>query len=511
MATDALLALPEAILLAAAVLIPLFGGQPGNRVRSQLTVLALSLSFLSVLWMLVDKVAATGLGFYDLFPLLENVVLLDAFEVTPFALFFKLTFLTVALFTAISSQELLAERRQSPEYYSLLLIATVGMMVVASARDLITLFVGLETAALSSYTLAGYRKRLLGPAEASTKFFIVGALSAALTLYGISLVYTLAGTVDIYRLASLVAADPTSQPALLLASAFLIAGFGFKITSVPFHMWAPDVYQGAPDTISAFLSGASKKMGFAAFFKVFFVALVAAKLQWGPLVGFLAILTMLAGNLAALQQTNLKRMLAWSSVAQAGYIMIAIPVGTELALTGALFHIFTHALMKGGAFLLVAYLVMRGVPDDIASYRGLARRQPLAAATLSILLLSMAGIPPLAGFASKFVLFRGVIAAGIENDNLGFITLVVVALIGSAISVVYYARVVWAVYVQEPEGQVQRIPLSPTASGVLMMFLLLVVLFGVLPGPMIDLSQVAAASLLESAGAFLAPPVVPGS
>lgn len=441
-------------------------------------------------------------GFYAYFPQLAGQhVLFDTYEVTPYALFFKLTFLAVALFACALSSDYLAERRETPEYYSLLLVATLGMSVVASARDLITIFVGLETAALATFALVGFRRTQPAATEAATKNFVIGALSAALTLYGISLVYLVGGTVDLYELGAALAGPSTPRPALLVGVAFLVAGLGFKVTSVPFHMWAPDVYHGAPDPVSAFLSGASKKMGFAAFFKIFFVGLLAVKLQWTLLVGGLAVLTMTVGNLAALQQTSLKRLLAWSSIAQAGYILIALPVGTEFGLAGGFFHVLTHALMKGGAFLWVAVLAARGIGDDIESYRGLKTRAPLAALTLTLLLLSMAGIPPLAGFASKFVLFGGAIDAGLARDSFWLLFLALAGIANSALSLVYYARVIRVLYVDEPAEAPARLRLPASATVALAALLVLVVGIGVWPQPVFELSRTAAASLLSGPAA----------
>jgi F420H2 dehydrogenase subunit N len=488
---DWALVAPEALLLAGALLIPFLPTAPGSRLRSRLTGLLLLGALLLVAWM------ASG-GYYGALPGLDasQTVAFGVFEVTAFALFFKTVFLAVALLVIFVSSDYLAEKTQSAEYYSLLLVGTAGMMVVASARDLVTLFVGLETAVVASFTLAGYRRREAGSSEAATKFFIVGALSAALTLYGISLVYAVAGTVDLYELGAVIKAGATTRPALLVALAFLVAGFGFEITAVPFHMWAPDVYQGSPDPVSAFISGASKKMGFAAVFKVLFVALLAVKLQWGILVGILAVLTMTVANFAALQQTSLKRLLAWSSIAQAGYIMIAIPVGTEFGLTGGFFHIFTHALMAGGAFVLVAMLGARGVGDQLEGYRGLYKREPLAAATLSLMALSLAGIPPLAGFASKFVLFGGAISEGVRADNNWLLFLAVAGILNSALSVVYYARIVRTVYVDDAPDVPARMALPWTSAAVLVLLLVLTVLIGVWPQPFFEFSRVAAQSLL---------------
>jgi len=486
---DGLLLGPELLLLVGAILIPFLPVTDGGRLRSRLTTFLLFAALVVVLCMISGD-------YYDWMGIDATRLPFGVFEVTGFALFFKVVFLSVALLVSLVSSDYLAERRQAAEYYSLLLLGTLGMMVVASARDLITLFVGLETAVVASFTLAGYRRREAGSSEAAMKFFIVGALSAALTLYGISLVYAVAGTVDLYELATVLTAGGGTRPALLVAIAFLIAGFGFEITAVPFHMWAPDVYQGSPDPVSAYISGASKKMGFAAVFKLLFVGLIAFKLQWNLLVGILAVLTMTVANLAALQQTSLKRILAWSSIAQAGYIMIAIPVGTEFGLTGGFFHIFTHALMAGGAFILVAILGARGIGDHLDAYRGLHKREPLAAVTLSLLALSLAGIPPLAGFASKLVLFGGAIDQGVRADDAWLLFLAVAGIVNSALSLVYYARIVRTVYVDESEEVPARMALPWPSVAVLVLLLLATIVVGVWPKPFYEMSRIAAQSLL---------------
>lgn len=497
LATEWPLVLPEAILLLGALVLPFIPARRGSFVRSYLTSALLLWSLALVAWMMLPS------GFFADFPALaESRTAFGVLEVTPFALFFKVVFLSVAVLVSLVSRDYLSDRKEAPEYYTLLLLATLGMMIVAGARDLITLFVGLETTVIASFTLAGFRRRDPIGSEAAAKFFIIGALSAALVLYGISLVYAVAGTVDLYELANAIASNPGARPALLAAVAFLVAGFAFEITAVPFHMWAPDVYHGSPDPVSALISGASKKMGFAAFFKVFFVALLAVKFQWEVLIGILAVLTMTAANVAALRQTSLKRLIAWSSIAQAGYIMIAIAVGTEFGLTGGFFHILTHAMMAGGAFLLVAVLAARGLGDNIDAYRGLHKRAPFAAATLAILMLSLAGIPPLAGFASKFVLFGGAVSAGVADDNGWLLFLAIAGIVNSAISLFYYARVVRVVYVDEmPAGEAPaRMALPASGLIVLAIVLAFAIVAGVWPQPFLEMSRDAAQSLLASSG-----------
>ena len=497
MANDWVLLLPELFVLLGALILPFVGFYAKHRlVRPTVALTTLLLSMGAVAWMLWGRAFETIPEFAD-----RQHTLFGLYEVTTFALFFKFVFLLVPILVVLVSNDYLRQDREPTEYYALMLIATFGMMVVASARDLITLFVGLETAAFSSYGLVAFRKTDAIVTESATKFFIIGSLSSAIILYGISLVYAVGGTVDLYELGGLLANNP-ARPALLLAVAFLIAGLGFEISTVPFHMWAPDVYQGSPDTVSAFLAAGTKKMGFAAIIKIFIVGLIAFKLDWELLIGVLAVITMTVGNLAALNQTSMKRLLAWSSIAQAGYILIALPVGTSLALGGALFHILTHAVMKGGAFVLIAVLAVRGVGDSIDEWRGIGRRYPLAGFTLAVIMLSLAGIPPLAGFVSKFILFASAVDVGLATDKTWLIGLAVAGVLNSALSLYYYARVIRALYVEDtgkaPAAAGSATPFPQGAVWVCFIVLFILLVLGVFPDGLVDISRTAASSLLPA-------------
>ncbi len=347
------------------------------------------------------------------FPADSGLLVLDQFSAL-----FMLIFLSVAFYVVLASIYFTKDDKHKPEYYSLILLATAGMMVVASATDLFVLFVGIELTSLSSYALVAFRKKDVKGAEAATKYFIIGGLSSGFALFGISLIFGVTGTTDFTLMNEWLIANPYPNdlvPVVWLAMIMIVVGFGFKIAMVPFHMWAPDVYEGAPTTITAMLAAGSKKMGFVALFKLFFIGLIAIKADWEFLIAIMAILTMTVGNLMALNQTNIKRMLAYSSIAQAGYILIAIPVATDYALAGGIFQILTHAFMKGGAFIVVATLATVAVGESINSYKGLGKRSPFLALAMTIFLFSLAGIPPLAGFASKFFLFWAPIQAATET------------------------------------------------------------------------------------------------
>ncbi len=433
-------------------------------------------------------------------------------KVDAFSLFFYVVFLIAGILVTIGSISYIEkEEKYRAEYFSLMLLAVVGMMLVASTTDLFVLYLAFELTSISTYALAAFRKKDKASAEAGLKFFLMGAASSAIALFGISIVYGVTAftpggpTTDLSQISdalnfALQGGIAHVQIPIILGSILLIAGFGFKIAIVPFHMWAPDVYQGSPTTISAFLAAGTKKGGFAAFFQLFLVALIAAKFQWGLLVGILAVITMVVGNVLAIVQTDLKRMLAYSSIAQAGYILIAICVGTlafdgdvdtaQLAVAGGLLHILIHVFMKSGAFLVVALTATAKVGENLNDYKGLYRRMPIVAFCMTILLLSLAGIPPLGGFFSKFVLFSSAVNAGGW-----FVWLAVFGVLNSALSLYYYVRVIKYMYILKGEDE-SRVKV-PTALYVAVILATLgVILSGLLAEPLISFAKAAAGGLL---------------
>ncbi len=467
--------LPELILVASALLV-LFAPR---RWIKHLAIGGLLAALISLAWL--------PLGWSLFF----GMVKLDQF-----AFIFKALFLFISLLIVLGSPDYLGdEERNEAEYYSLILFATLGMSLVAAAADLIALYIAFELSSLATYALTGFFKHDARSVEASAKFFIIGALSSALALYGISLVYGATGTMNIAALGERLR-DPGLGWAGLLGMVLILVGFGFKITAVPFHNWAPDAYEGAPTTVTALLSTGSKKMGFAALFRIFLVGFTLLKLDWLYLWAVLALVTMTVGNLAALNQRNIKRLLAYSSIAQSGYIMIALPVATKYALAGGLFHVITHSLMTAGAFLIVATLSRRGVGEELEQWNGLYRRAPILAFAMAVFLLSLAGIPPLAGFASKFVLFSSAVDAAVGPEGQGwFLWLAVLGVLNSALSVYYYARVIRQMYVAEPVSD-ERIVIPFSAFLPVGLALILVILIGLYPGPVIGFSLKAAGSLL---------------
>ncbi|HYM40621.1 MAG TPA: NADH-quinone oxidoreductase subunit N [Thermoplasmata archaeon] len=432
-------------------------------------------------------------------------------KVDAFALLFHLVFLLIAFLAILASRGFIhADEPHQGEYYGLMLLAVVGMMFTAAAMDLFVLFLAFETSSMSTFALVAFRKKDKESTEAAVKFFIIGAISSAIILFGISLVYGVAGstaigpTLDLTKLqyGLNVAVIPGMEPPLIVALVLLVAGFGFKAAVVPFHMWAPDVYQGSPTTISTFLAAGSKMVGVVALIKVFLTGLLSVQVDWVVAISVLAIATMTLGNVLAIPQRSVKRMLAYSSIAQVGYILIALPVGAvainartgnptvslatiaaattvaTAALLGALFHVFTYAAMKGGAFLVVAGTQSRGIADDMDAYRGLSRRMPFMALAMTIFLLSLAGIPPLGGFFSKFFLFSSAVSA--MTFSPWYVVLAIAGVLNSALSVYYYARVIWYMYILEPEGDVAKMTAPRSISAGVLVALAIVLLTGVL-------------------------------
>ena len=390
----------------------------------------------------------------------------------------------LAVFVSGSSREV--TKLHYGAYLSLMLIATTGMMFVAGANDLIGIFVGVEAVSISSYALVTMKRKDPRAAEAGVKYVIIGGLSTALTIYGISMIY---GSLHTFVIADLgkALAETGYTWAFVIGVITMIAGYGFKIAAAPFHMWAPDVYEGSPTPVSMFLATGSKKMGLAVFFKIFLVMFIGAHVVGGLNIeavqyvfAIIAAISMTVGNIVAIAQHNIKRMLAYSSIAQAGYILIAMAVMTPYALTGGLFHMFTHVFMKGGAFLVVGALICAGVGEKITDYNGLAKRAPVLAFAMMLFLFSLAGVPPLAGFTSKFVLFSGAIY---ENGAVSsWIWLAFVAILNSAISLYYYVKVIKAMYIEKPNrGAEGKIKVPRAFAVAILICAVFVIVLGIYP------------------------------
>jgi NADH-quinone oxidoreductase subunit N len=405
-----------------------------------------------------------------------------------FALFFKIVFLVAAAITVLMSVRYLAVEGASPgEYYFLILCATLGMMIMAGGIDLITIFIGLETMAVSFYILAGFIKPSQRSNEAAVKYFLLGAFSLGILLYGMSLMYGLSGTTNL-RVMATAFNDQTRDPRLVLAVILVVAGVGFKIAAVPFHMWAPDVYEGAPTPVTAFLSVGSKAASFAMLLRIFREGLPAMSEDWRLLFYVLSIVTMTVGNFAALTQTNLKRMLAYSSIAHAGYVLIGIVAGTARGVTATLIYLLIYSFMQLGAFSVIVLLRRRDVVgDELKDLSGLYIRNPFAAFAMLLFMLSLGGIPPTAGFMGKFWLFSAAIDAG-------YYWLAVIGVLNSAVSLYYYVRVVVFMYVKK-ETVGSEPHTGPALAIALAVAVAATLVLGVYPRFLFDVAEASARTL----------------
>ena len=419
------------------------------------------------------------------------------FEFNAFSGLMMCLFLAVAGLTIFVSPVHSETTKHQGEYYALIMAATAGMMFAVASNSLIGIFVSVELVSITSYATVALKKNDPRASEAAVKYLLIGAFSTALTLYGMSMIYGALGTITLSELGYRFSEVGVNW-VVLMGSVALIAGYGFKIAAVPFHSWAPDVYEGASTPVSGFLATASKKMGFAVLFKIFFALFIFAQaIQYQPIqyiFAIIAAITMTVGNMVAISQTNIKRMLAYSSIAQAGYIAIALAVMSQYAVTGAIFHMFTHVVMKGGAFVIVAALITAGLGENISDYKGLAKRAPLVAAAMMLCLFSLAGIPPLAGFTSKFVLFSSAIYVNGEVVT-EWLWLILIAVLNSAMSLYYYARVVKTMYIEEGEST-EKLVISKVFMVAIALCVIGIIVLGVYPQPLLRLCRTAATALL---------------
>ncbi len=406
--------------------------------------------------------------------------------------FFAVAMLIVAIFTVVGSFTYMRKHENaSPAvYYSLILLATIGMVLVAYSTDLVMLFVAWELMSIPTYILVGFMKRNPASNEAAIKYFLFGALSSAIIIYGISLSYGLTGSTNIGDVIEGYASlDASMMPLALLSVGMLIAGFGFKMGLVPFHQWLPDTYEGAPAPVTTLLAAATKKAGFAAALRIVIMGAVALNTDWTLALGVIAVMTMTVGNVAAIMQKNLSRMLAYSSIAHAGYILIGLAVAphSSLGLQGSLYQIFNHAVMKGAAFIAVAGIVVALAVTHIDKLAGLGRRMPITSLGLVISLFALAGVPPLSGFWSKLMLFGGALDA---SSALWWAPwLAIAGVLNSALSLAYYGWITRKMYF---EGETKRrVPEPKPVVAVMIFSILFLVGFGVYPEPLLQFIEFA--------------------
>ena len=437
-----------------------------------------AIAFVGILGTIVAIFATYRLyGFTETQSIFTSMFVLDGY-----ANFFKIIFyINVILTICISFKYMKIEKASFGEYYALLMFATSGMMIMASAADLITLYLGLELMALSTYILAGLMRKQRRSNEAALKYFFLGAFSSAFLLYGISLTFGMTGTTNIQEIAGLVTALSLADNSIMyLAVSFLIVAFGFKVALVPFHMWAPDVYEGAPTSITAFMSVGPKAAGFAVLGRVLFGAFGEMHVMWSTILIPLSVLTMAVGSIIALAQTNIKRMLAYSSIAHAGYILLGIISGTIDGLTSSINYLMIYMFMNMGAFAIVIMLRSDGFKgEDLEDYKGLAKNNPAAAALMLVFMFSLTGIPPTAGFIGKFYVIM-------EAVNAGHTYLAITAVMFSVISAFFYLRVVMYMYMSDPK-EVVILTKSPSMTFALALTSVMVILLGVFPSVLLNL------------------------
>src|SRR5256712_1194717 len=404
----------------------------------------------------------------------------------PFSIFFKSIFLiAAALSIAISLKYLDIERENHGEYYALILFATMGMMFMAGAADLVTLYISLETMAIATYILVGFLRSNQRSNEASMKYFLLGAFSSGILLYGMSLLYGMAGSTRFVDIAEALSRRPVTDPISVMAMVTLSAGMFFKIAAVPFHQWTPDAYEGAPTSITAFMSVAVKAASFAMMVRIFMIAIYPLRPQWIGIMAAVSVMTMTIGNIAAITQSNVKRMLAYSSISHARYILIGFIAGNETGLTAVPLYLFIYTFTNLGAWAVIVALRRRDViGEHIDEMSGLFFRHPAASILMLIFLLSLAGIPPTAGFIAKYYLF----AAAIQT---GHNVLAVIAVLNAAMSIYFYLRIVVAMFMRDATEKT-GLTYSPgilTAMGVAFVFTMLI---GIYPDPFIAMARQAA-------------------
>jgi NADH-quinone oxidoreductase subunit N len=418
-----------------------------------------------------------------------NLLVID-----PFGQFLKIVILLSSLIIIIFSffsAELHKEHTRLGEYYTLIAGMTFGMFLLAGAANLIMIYIAIETMSISSYVLSGYTREVKRSSEASLKYVIFGAVSSGIMLYGISILFGLTGSLDLFKINQFLASNQASDIPLFIAVLLILSGFGYKISAVPFHFWTPDVYEGAPVTITAYLSVASKAAGFAVllrFFKTAFadrmyatsgIWVLLSHVDWHAVIAVFSILTMTIGNLVAVWQNNLKRMLAYSSIAHAGYLLMAVTVLNDNGVTSLLIYFFFYMLMNLGAFFIVQVVSNKLESENIEDYNGLGYKSPILGVCLTIFLISLTGLPPTAGFIGKLYVFTSVIRSG-------YLWLAVIGVINSVISLYYYLRVVRNMYLRNVENNETKIVFSPSVILIMILLAIPTLIFGIYFSPVAE-------------------------
>jgi NADH-quinone oxidoreductase subunit N len=443
-----------------------------------------SLGWIGVVGLVVTAIASAALWNH------HEIAFAGTLALDRYALFFNLLLCLAGVLSLLLSMDYLATiDLHSGEYYAIVLFAIAGMALMAAATDLVVVFLGLETMSVGIYVLAGIWRSDLRSSEAAVKYFLLGAYATGFLLFGIALLYGAFGTTALQPIGQGLSAAAGAQRALAFAGmGLLLIGFAFKIAAVPFHAWAPDVYEGAPTSVTAFMAVGVKAAAFAAFLRLFLHYFEAFAVDWRVVLWVLAVLSMTGGNLAALLQSNVKRMLAYSSIAHAGYLLVGMIAGGDGG-TAVLFYLVAYGLMSIGAFAVVVALGRRGEPNEtLDDYKGVAARAPLLGACMTVFMLSLAGIPAFAGFTGKFYLFSAALRSG-------YVWLAVIGVLNSVVSMYYYAGVLMRMYMAEGEGEIQGVNNRPYLAATLLACAAGTVLLGLFPGWLHALASSALQSL----------------
>ena len=424
--------------------------------------------------------------------------------VDSFGQFFKWIILLssfIVVWMSFFSKELYEDDRKVGEYYSLIVGMSLGMFLLTSATNLIMIYLSIEIMSISSYVLAGYTKEIKRSSEASLKYVIFGAVSSGIMIYGISIIYGLTGSLNLYGVNVVLQAGIENHAALIMASLMIVAGFGYKISAVPFHFWTPDVYEGAPVTVTALLSVASKAAGFAVLIRFFRVAYIGggadadgvwtlvSSVDWKFIIAVISVLTMTIGNFVAVWQTNVKRLLAYSSIAHAGYMLMGVVVMNDVGVTAVLVYFFVYLFMNLGAFLYVELVANKIGSEELDDYVGIGYRAPILASCMVLFLISLTGLPPTAGFIGKFYIFSAVL-------NSDYIWLAVVGVVNSVVSLFFYVKVFRNMFLRGVDKEEEAFHFSPGSIVLLVLLAIPTLLFGIYWSPIAEWAQKSAAIFL---------------
>lgn len=447
-ATDYLRILPEIIMTVAGTLIMVGDTLIGENKRTVFSSFSI-LAFVAALVAAIEANSMPGTSF-------ANMLVVDGF-----ATFFRVLVIAVGILSVLSaSQYLRREHADSAEYYALLLFSVTGQCVMSTANELIMIFIGLEISSIATYILAGYLRDDKRNNEAALKYFLLGSFATAFLLYGIAWIYGTTGSTNLADIRAYLLTPGSANNVVLAstAAALMFVGFAFKVSAAPFQIWAPDVYQGAPAPVTLFMSAEPKAAAFAVFLRVFMTAFHPIAARWEPFVWSSALLTMVIGNFAALTQTNIKRMLAYSSIAHAGYVMVAVAAHNQIGVAAAMFYLAAYAFMNVGAFAVVTHFSRQGEKFvNIQDFAGLGWKQPVTAGLFAIFLLSLIGVPLTGGFFGKFYIFKAALDANL-------VWLAVLGLLNSAVAAYYYLRILVVMYMQEPGTATASVP--PPSAGI---------------------------------------------